>query len=103
MGQLNSFEPPQEVSSPITTDTLELCRRSIRFNRLRSLGTGGYKLGANYGPAVMPQKMANSQGYTQNLWLHGPDHCLTEVGTMNMFVAFKRGESKKDLFFSRRI
>ncbi|KAF9785811.1 branched-chain amino acid aminotransferase II, partial [Thelephora terrestris] len=66
---------------------------TTEFIRAAPGGTGGYKLGANYGPAVMPQKMANKQGYTQNLWLHGPDHCLTEVGTMNMFVAFKRGET----------
>lgn len=43
-------------------------------------GTGAYKLGANYAPGVMPQKAAIKQGYTQNLWLHGPEHYLTEVG-----------------------
>lgn len=42
----------------------------------------------------MPQKKAIREGYTQNLWLHGPEHFLTEVGTMNMFVVFKRGESE---------
>ena len=26
----------------------------------------------------------------QNLWLHGPEHYITEVGTMNAFVAFKK-------------
>ena len=29
-------------------------------------------------------------GYDQNLWLHGPEHFLTEVGTMNLFVVFNR-------------
>lgn len=58
------------------------------------LGTGAYKLGANYAPGVMPQKKAASEGYSQNLWLHGEEHYLTEVGTMNMFVVFKRGDSK---------
>ncbi|TDL28555.1 branched-chain amino acid aminotransferase II [Rickenella mellea] len=52
-------------------------------------GTGGYKLGANYAPGVVPQKEAGRKGYVQNLWLHGPEHHLTEVGTMNMFVVFK--------------
>ena len=47
---------------------------------LLSSGTGAYKLGANYAPGVMPQKAAIKQGYTQNLWLHGPEHYLTEVG-----------------------
>ncbi len=28
-------------------------------------------------------------GYNQILWLYGPDHQVTEVGTMNMFVAFQ--------------
>ena len=42
-------------------------------------GTGAFKLGANYAPAIMPQKLAAELGYTQNLWLHGPEHYLTEV------------------------
>ncbi|KAG6850327.1 hypothetical protein H0H93_014902 [Arthromyces matolae] len=53
-------------------------------------GTGAFKLGVNYAPGVMPQKEAASKGYVQNLWLHGPEHHLTEVGTMNMFVVFKK-------------
>lgn len=53
-------------------------------------GTGAFKLGVNYAPGVMPQKLAAKKGYQQNLWLHGPDHLLTEVGTMNMFVVLKK-------------
>ncbi|KDR84749.1 hypothetical protein GALMADRAFT_260453 [Galerina marginata CBS 339.88] len=53
-------------------------------------GTGAYKLGVNYAPGILPQKFAAKQGYAQNLWLHGPEHYLTEVGTMNMFVAFHK-------------
>ncbi|KAG6891431.1 hypothetical protein C0992_007210 [Termitomyces sp. T32_za158] len=41
-------------------------------------GTGAYKLGVNYAPGVMPQKEAAAKGYVQNLWLHGPEHHLTE-------------------------
>lgn len=69
-------------------------------------GTGAYKLGVNYAPGIVAQKSAIAQGYAQNLWLHGPEHYLTEVrlsrfplltrsfnitqvGTMNMFVVFK--------------
>ena len=44
-------------------------------------GTGGFKLGANYAPGVVPQKEAAKLGYGQNLWLHGPEHYLTEVTT----------------------
>lgn len=40
----------------------------------------------------MPQKMAAQLGYAQNLWLHGPEHYLTEVGTMNLFVAFRKDD-----------
>ncbi|KAL7416797.1 putative branched-chain-amino-acid aminotransferase 2 [Mrakia frigida] len=53
-------------------------------------GTGSYKLGANYAPGVMPQVDAASKGYSQNLWLIGKEHLLTEVGTMNMFVVFDK-------------
>ena len=54
------------------------------------VGIGAYKLGANYAAGVAAQKAAAQQGYVQNLWLHGPEHHITEVGTMNAFVAFKR-------------
>lgn len=54
-------------------------------------GTGQYKLGGNYAPGILPQMQAADRGYQQNLWLFGPDHLLTEVGTMNLFAAFKRG------------
>lgn len=53
-------------------------------------GTGAYKLGVNYAPGILPQKEAAKKGYDQNLWLYGPEHYLTEVGTMNLFVVFKR-------------
>jgi branched-subunit amino acid aminotransferase/4-amino-4-deoxychorismate lyase len=46
-------------------------------------GTGGYKLGANYAPGVVPQKEAAKLGYSQNLWLQGPEHYLTEVRKAN--------------------
>ncbi|KAL0950902.1 hypothetical protein HGRIS_007661 [Hohenbuehelia grisea] len=62
---------------------------TTEFIRAAPGGTGSFKLGVNYAPAVMPQKMVAEKGYSQNLWLHGPEHYLTEVGTMNMFVVFK--------------
>jgi len=60
-------------------------------------GTGGYKLGANYAPGVVPQIAAAAQGYSQNLWLHGPEHYLTEVGTMNLFIVFRKGDGTLEL------
>lgn len=38
---------------------------------------------------MLSQKEAEKMGYNQILWLYGPDHQVTEVGTMNMFVAFQ--------------
>lgn len=32
------------------------------------------------------QREAQKRGCEQVLWLYGPDHQLTEVGTMNIFV-----------------
>jgi branched-chain amino acid aminotransferase len=58
-------------------------------------GTGAYKLGANYAIALGPQTQAQKKGFSQVLWLFGPDDELTEVGTMNLFVVFgnpKTGE-----------
>ena len=49
----------------------------------------------------MPQKKAAKEGYAQNLWLYGEEHYLTEVGTMNLFVVFKR-ENSKDRAYSQR-
>ncbi|KAG8751983.1 hypothetical protein FRC14_007475 [Serendipita sp. 396] len=60
-------------------------------------GTGGFKLGANYAPGVVPQKEAAKLGYSQNLWLLGPEHYLTEVGTMNMFLAFRNDDGSTEL------
>lgn len=40
----------------------------------------------NYGPTVLLQQEAQKKGCEQVLWLYGPDHQLTEVGTMNIFV-----------------
>lgn len=40
----------------------------------------------NYGPTVAVQREAQKRGCEQVLWLYGPDHQLTEVGTMNIFV-----------------
>ncbi|KAJ7071270.1 branched-chain amino acid aminotransferase II [Mycena amicta] len=70
---------------------------TTEFVRAAPGGTGAYKLGVNYAPGVLPQKSVAALGYSQNLWLHGPDHELTEVGTMNMFVVFKTKEGALEL------
>ncbi|KAJ7225761.1 branched-chain amino acid aminotransferase II [Mycena pura] len=70
---------------------------TTEFVRAAPGGTGAYKIGVNYAPGVLPQKTAEALGYSQNLWLHGPDHQLTEVGTMNMFVVFKTKDGAIEL------
>ena len=62
-------------------------------------GVGNMKLGANYAPCVVPQLQAASKGFHQNLWLFGEEQFITEVGTMNMFVAMKNKETgQKELY-----
>lgn len=56
-------------------------------------GVGDKKLGANYAPCIVPQMEAAKRGFQQNLWLFGPDEEITEVGTMNLFVAMKNKET----------
>ncbi|KAF7339860.1 Branched-chain-amino-acid aminotransferase [Mycena venus] len=70
---------------------------TTEFVRASPGGTGAYKLGVNYAPGVLPQKSAAALGYSQNLWLHGEDHQLTEVGTMNMFVVFGKEDGSTEL------
>jgi branched-chain amino acid aminotransferase len=60
-------------------------------------GVGDKKLGANYAPCVLPQKGAASRGHQQNLWLFGEEEFVTEVGTMNMFVAIRTKDGQKEL------
>ncbi|EHL03186.1 putative Branched-chain-amino-acid aminotransferase, mitochondrial [Glarea lozoyensis 74030] len=56
-------------------------------------GVGDKKLGANYAPCIVPQLQAAKRGFHQNLWLFGEEEFVTEVGTMNMFVAMKNKET----------
>jgi len=60
-------------------------------------GTGAFKLGLNYASGIVAQQDAAKKGYEQNLWLHGPEHYLTEVGTMNMFITFKHPDGTTEL------
>lgn len=69
-----------------------------RFVRAFPGGTGGYKLGANYGPTILPQLEAAKKGYSQVLWIldNGKGgHTVSEVGTMNFFFFTKneKGET----------
>lgn len=61
-------------------------------------GTGCYKMGGNYAPTILPQLEVAQKGYAQILWLLGPDHQITEVGTMNLFVFYKGIDGRPVLF-----
>ncbi|KAI8646433.1 aminotransferase [Parasitella parasitica] len=60
-------------------------------------GTGEAKIGGNYAPGLLPQRLASQQGYQQNLWLFGEQHQLTEVGTMNLFMLLKNDDGDLEL------
>ncbi|KAG8695732.1 hypothetical protein FRC09_008970 [Ceratobasidium sp. 395] len=81
---------------------------TTEYIRAAPRGTGGYKLGANYAPGVVPQVIAAEQGYDQILWLLGEEDNLTEasytlifdyprVGTMNLLVALKNKDGRTEL------
>ena len=67
-------------------------------------GVGAFKLGANYAPCIVPQMQAAQEGYHQNVWLFKDDSAegegeeyVTEVGTMNLFAAFRKKDGTKEL------
>ncbi|KAL0085042.1 aminotransferase [Phycomyces blakesleeanus] len=60
-------------------------------------GTGDAKIGGNYAPGLLPQRVAAKAGYQQNLWLFGEDHQLTEVGAMNLFTMIKNKQGELEL------
>lgn len=64
-------------------------KAETQFSRAFPGGAGDHKVGGNYAPTILPQRLALEQGCDQILWLH--DGFLTEAGTMNMFVLYKNG------------
>ena len=43
------------------------------------------------------QKIAERYNCQQCLWLYGPDHTITEVGAMNIFILLDKGNGQKEL------
>lgn len=70
---------------------------SPKFVRAWEGGCGGYKMGSNYGPTIGPQIEAAKHNCQQVLWLYGPDHEVTEVGTMNLFAFWTNEKGEKEL------
>jgi branched-chain amino acid aminotransferase len=67
------------------------------FRRAWPGGVGNYKVGGNYAPGLLPQKLAADKGYSQILWLFGEEQYITEVGSMNLFVFWKNSAGKQEL------
>lgn len=59
-----------------------------QYTRAAEGGAGYAKHGGNYGPALLPTRLARAQGFDQVLWTDGKTHkFIEESGTMNvMFV-----------------
>lgn len=55
-------------------------------------GFGSAKVGANYGPSLPATHEARLKGYTQVLWLYGPEGHCTEAGASNFFVVWRTKE-----------
>lgn len=61
-------------------------------------GCGAFKMGSNYAPTIYIQIEAmRRHGCQQVLWLYGPDHHITEVGTMNFFMYWKNEKGEMEL------
>lgn len=58
-------------------------------------GVGDCKAGGNYGPTIYAQKLAQSKGCAQCLWLY--KDLVTEVGTMNFFMHWINEQGEKEL------
>ena len=64
-------------------------------------GTGADKVGGNYSPGFLTQRIAAAQGYDQVLWLFGEEKQVTEAGVMNVFAVVRRadGDGACHLYF----
>jgi branched-chain amino acid aminotransferase len=68
------------------------------FVRACKGGSGNYKMGANYAPTISVQMEAvKKYNCQQVLWLYGPDHEVTEVGTMNFFAFWTNEAGEREL------
>ena len=87
------------VGPYFTTDQLKPVSllATTKFVRAWPGGSGDRKIGSNYAPTLVAQQEALKSGYQQVLWLFGPDHQLTEVGTMNIFILLRKSNGRLEL------
>ncbi len=56
------------------------------YDRAAPLGSGSYKIGANYASTFKPYRIAHEQGYTELLYLNSKTHeYIDEFGSSNFF------------------
>ena len=61
-------------------------RMELEYSRAFPGGTGEVKCGGNYAGGLYPSKMAQNEGYHQQLWTDAIEHkYIEESGTMNVF------------------
>jgi len=60
-------------------------------------GTGCYKVAPNYGITVMPGVVAHDHNCQQVLWVYGPQHEITEVGSMNLMGIWINKQGEKEV------
>lgn len=60
-----------------------------KYLRAAPGGLGAVKAGANYAASLKAAREAKKKGYNQVLWLDVDHEGIEEVGTMNVFFAFK--------------
>lgn len=60
-------------------------------------GTGNVKSGGNYGPTVISQAAAASNGCSQSLFVYAKEEYVTEAGTMNIFFLWRDERGVKQL------
>jgi len=69
-----------------------------KFVRAWEGGCGAFKMGANYAPTIYAQIEAMEKYDCQQvLWLYGPNHQVTEVGTMNFFMYWTNEQGEEEL------
>lgn len=92
----SSITGPQQSQKPEQPRrrTMKLLASGKEQIRAWPGGVGNFKVGANYGPALVLQDEAKAQGFDQILWLYGAQRVITEAGASNFFVVLRMDDGK---------
>lgn len=92
----SSITGPQQSQKPEQPRrrTMKLLASGKEQIRAWPGGFGNFKVGANYGPALVLQDEAKAQGFDQILWLFGSERFVTEAGASNFFVVLRMDDGK---------